>query len=80
MTRQEEVIEMLEVLKTSARKYFDSTMVEDVRLDSFTFVIDEAIKEIQENAEASELIKSKICVAGMTYKRWRDDYASKDQG
>ena len=80
MTRQEEVIEMLEVLKTSARKYFDSTMVEDVRLDSFTFVIDEAIKQVQEYAEAGELIKSKICVGGMTYNRWRDDYASKDQG
>ena len=80
MTRQEEVIEMLEVLKTSARKYFDSTMVEDVRLDSFTFVIDEAIKQVQEYAEVGELIKVKTCVGGMTYKRWRDDYASKDQG
>ena len=46
MSRQEEVIKMLETLKYSAIGYGEDTMVDGVCLDSFTFIIDEAIKEV----------------------------------
>lgn len=46
-----EVIEMLKTLKEQAIRSYNDTVILDVKLDSFIFVINEAIKVIEKEVQ-----------------------------
>ena len=49
--KRKEIIEMLTMLKKAARYNDYNTLIEDVRLSSFNFVIDKAIKFLEAESE-----------------------------
>ena len=49
--KREEIIKMLKMLKKAARYNDCNTLIEDVRLSSFNFVIDKAIKFLETESE-----------------------------
>ena len=49
--KREEIIEMLKMLKKAARYNDYNTLIEDVRLSSFYFVIDKVIKLLEAESE-----------------------------
>lgn len=49
--KREEIIEMLKMLKKAARYNDYNTLIEDVRLSSFFYVIDKAIKFLEAESE-----------------------------
>lgn len=49
--KREEIIKMLMMLKKQARYNDTNTLIEDVRLSSFNFVIDKVIKSLETESE-----------------------------
>lgn len=49
MERKEEAIAMLQLLKGEAQKSFKGTVILNVKIDNFNFVIDETIKLLEED-------------------------------
>jgi len=47
MTTNREIIEMLKILKEQSFKSHNDTAVLEVKIDSFNFVLDEAIKSLE---------------------------------
>lgn len=71
MTR-EELIESLTLLKEQARNSGANTFVWDINIDSFNFVIDSAIKELEQepkigNKVSGDLLGGLYCSNCMTY-------------
>ena len=52
--KREEIIEMLKMLKKQARYNDTNTLIEDVRLSSFNFVIDKVIKLLEAESEENK--------------------------
>ena len=64
MTREEELIAMLKTLKEQALKSCRDTAILDVKIDSFIFVIDMAIKTLEQK---DVLDKIRAEIDGLTY-------------
>jgi hypothetical protein len=57
MRDNRETIEMLKILKRQALKSHNDTAVLEVKIDSFNFVLDEAIEALEGNVKLKEAVE-----------------------
>ena len=60
MTDNREIIEMLKILKEQSFKSHNDTAVLEVKIDSFNFVLDKAIKKLESWENKVKKVREKI--------------------
>lgn len=60
MTDNRETIEMLKMLKEQALKSHNDTAVLEVKIDSFNFVLNEAIKALEQKEKTGHWVNAKV--------------------